>query len=137
MSVEISPLAAYNPLEFGRELHERRLNLGWSASQLCELYGEFVGREESPPGPTFIYHIESGTTPVSQERRAILASLVGMPLALAGPCHSLDLEPPLDSLEYSRALKGYCEQYRLIGTLEHEREAIETRTNHLEAVAGH
>src|SRR5579864_1935334 len=111
MSLDISPMAAYNPLEFGRSLHARRLQLGWSASQLCELYAEFVGREDSPPGPTFIYHIEAGTTLMSQERRAILASLVGMPLALAKPSSSLDMEPPLDILEYSRALEVYCDQY--------------------------
>ena len=72
---------------------------------------------------------------VSQERRAILASLVGMPLALVGLAER-DQEPPLDILEYLQALEVYCDQYRLIGTLEQERAAIEERANHLEVGAG-
>ena len=53
---------------------------------------------------------------MSQKRRAILASLVGMPLALAGLAER-DQEPPLDIFAYLQALEGYCDQYRLIGTL--------------------
>lgn len=124
-------MTAYNPGAFGDALHAYRLQLGWSAIQLSELYAEFVGREESPPSPTFIYHIEGGTTLVSQERHAILASLVGMPLVT-----DLDHEPPLDILEYLQALKRYCDQiYWQQGTLKHEREEILARTNHLERAA--
>src|SRR5579864_6985735 len=94
----LSPMAAYNPLAFGCSLRAQRIKLGWSASQLCELYSEFVGREDSPPGPTFIYHIEGGTTMVSQERRAILASLVGLPLV---DMTEIDCSTPLDVAAYT------------------------------------
>ena len=72
---------------------------------------------------------------VSQERRANLASLVGMPLALVGLAER-DQEPPLDILEYLQALEVYCDQYRQEGNLKQERAAIEERANHLEAEAG-
>ena len=104
-------MMVYDPLAFGCALREHRHELGWSAIQLSELYAEFVGREDSPPNPAFIYHIERGVTMVSQERRAILASLVGMPLALVGLAER-DQEPPLDILEYLQALEVYCDQYR-------------------------
>src|SRR5579864_3455913 len=104
-------MAAYNPLAFGRSLHAHRLRLGWSANRLSELYAEFVGREDSPPGPTFIYHIEGGATLLCQERRAILACLVGMPLALVG-IRSLDSSTHLDILEYTQALEVYCQKGR-------------------------
>ena len=87
-------MVAYNPLAFGCSLRTHRIKLGWSANQLSELYAEFVGREDSPPNPAFIYHIERGTTIVSQERRAILASLVGMPLV---DTTQQDSSTPLDS----------------------------------------
>ena len=128
-------MTVYDPLAFGCALRAHRLKLGWSANQLSELYAEFVGREDSPPNPAFIYHIERGVTMVSQERRAILASLVGMPLALVGLAER-DQEPPLDILEYLQALEVYCDQYRQEGTLKQERAAIEERANHLEAGAG-
>jgi tetratricopeptide (TPR) repeat protein len=128
-------MADYNPVAFGYSLRTHRRKLGWSAIQLVALYAEFVGREDSPPNPAFIYHIETGKTLVSQERRAILASLVGMPLALVGIAE-LDSSMPLDILEYLQALEVYCDQYRLIGTLKQERAAIEERANHLEAGAG-
>ena len=128
-------MMVYDPLAFGCALREHRHELGWSAIQLSELYAEFVGREDSPPNPAFIYHIERGVTMVSQERRAILASLVGMPLALVGLAER-DQEPPLDILEYLQALEVYCDQYRQEGNLKQERAAIEERANHLEAEAG-
>src|SRR5579864_3765203 len=126
-------MVTYNPLVFGRSLHAHRLKLGWSASQLCELYSGFVGREDSPPGPTFIYHIEGGTTMVSQERRAILASLVGMPLALVGATQH-DSATPIDISEYTQALELYCNKWRE-GPLRQEAVTIEVRTNQLQAVA--
>ena len=80
----------------------------------------------------FIYHIERGTTLVSQKRRAILASLVGMPLALGGMTE-LDGSTPIDVAEYTQALWFYCDDvYRSLGTLKPERGAIEARTNQLE-----
>jgi hypothetical protein len=125
-------MVTYNPLAFGCSLRAHRLQLGWSAIQLSELYAEFVGREDSPPNPAFIYHIERGTTMVSQERRTILASLVGMPLALVGMTE-LDRSTPLDIAEYTQALDVYCDTiYRREGTLKRERGAIEARTNQLE-----
>jgi hypothetical protein len=128
-------MAAYNALVFGCELRAHRLKLGWSAIQLSELYAEFVGREDSPPNPAFIYHIERGTTMVSQERRAILASLVGMPLALVSMTQQ-DSAKDIDVAEYTQSLELYCDKiYRREGTLQQETGAIQGRTNQLEAVA--
>ena len=73
-------MATYNALEFGKQLRYHRVQLGWSAQKLAELYSEFVGREDSPPSPTFIYRVESGETKLVLTRRVILASLVGMSL---------------------------------------------------------
>ncbi len=125
-------MVAYNALAFGCSLRAHRLKLGWSANQLSELYAEFVGREDSPPDPAFIYHIEKGATIVSQQRRTILASLVGMPLALVGMTQQ-DRATSLDIAEYTQALDVYCDTiYRREGTLKQERGAIEARTNQLE-----
>jgi hypothetical protein len=125
-------MVAYNPLAFGCSLRTHRIKLGWSAIQLAALYAEFVGREDSPPNPAFIYHIERGTTMVSQERRAILASLVGMPLALVGTAE-LDSSAHIDIAEYTQTLSVYCDQiYRREGTLQQETGAIGARTNQLE-----
>ena len=123
-------MADYDPVTFGCALRTYRTQLGWSANQLVALYAEFVGREDSPPNPAFIYHIEKGTTIVSQERRAILASLVGMPLALVGMVE-LDREPPLDEASYTQALALYCDKWHE-GSLKQEAGAIEARTNQLE-----
>ncbi len=127
-------MVAYDPLAFGASLRACRRKLGWSAIQLAALYAEFVGREDSPPNPAFIYHIERGATLVSQQRRAILASLVGMPLAFAERA-KLDSSMPLDVAEYTQALSLYCEQYRREGTLKQERGAIGTRIHQLDAAA--
>ena len=125
-------MADYDPVTFGCALRTYRTQLGWSANQLVALYAEFVGREDSPPNSAFIYHIERGVTIVSQKRRAILASLVGMPLALGGT-KELDCSAPVDVAEYTQALWLYCDHiYRSFGTLKHERGAIEARTNQLE-----
>jgi hypothetical protein len=122
-----------DPLAFGCALHTQRLKLGWSASQLSECYAEFVGREDSPPSPTFIYHIESGTTMISLERRVILASLVGMPLALAG-IPEPETSTTLDVSEYTQALEVYCGKWR-DGTIQQEAWAIQERVSRLEALA--
>ena len=128
----IKVMADYDPVAFGCSLRTYRTQLGWSASLLSELYAEFVCREDCPPNPAFIYHIERGTTLVSQKRRAILASLVGMPLALGGMTE-LDGSTPIDVAEYTQALSFYCDDvYRSLGTLKPERGAIEARTNQLE-----
>jgi hypothetical protein len=129
--VKAAKMATSDPLAFGCALRTQRLKLGWSASQLAECYAEFVGREDSPPDPTFIYHIERGKTMTSLERRAILASLVGMPLA---GIHEPDTPTTLDISEYTQALEVYCNQWR-DGTLQQEALAIQERTSRLEAVS--
>jgi hypothetical protein len=120
----------YDPFLFGRSLRDYRRKLGWSATQLATLYAEFVGREDFPPDPTFIYHIERGATRINQERRAIFASLVGMPLALIGRTE-LDHSMPLDIPAYTQALALYCEQFRE-GPLKQEIGAIQQRIDHLQ-----
>jgi hypothetical protein len=121
-------IATSDSLVFGCELRTQRLKLGWSASQLSECYAEFVGREDSPPDPTFIYHIERGTTMIGLERRVILASLVGMPLAgIPEP----DSSTTLDISEYTQALEVYCSKLR-DGTIKQEEYSIQERTRRLE-----
>jgi len=126
-------MAAYDPLEFGHQLRNYRLRLGWSARQLSELYAEFVGREDSPPDPTFIYHIEKGTTMLNLERRVILASLVGMPLALMG-IPTLNISTHVDVAEYTEALDLYYNSWRT-GTIQQSATAIRERTSCLEVAA--
>jgi hypothetical protein len=126
-------MADYNPLEFGRQLHEYRLRLGWSARQLAELYAEFVGRANSPPSTAFIYQVEKGTTMLDLERRAILASLVGMPLALAG-IHIEQAPKYVDTTEYTEALDLYYNSWRA-GTIQQSATAIRERTSRLEVVS--
>jgi hypothetical protein len=123
----------FDPLAFGCALRTQRLELGWSASQLSECYAEFVGREDSPPDPTFIYHVEKGTTMIGLERRVILASLLGMPLALAG-VPKPDTVTTLDVPEYTQALSVYCDKLRN-GLIEDSYDAIQERTHRLEAEA--
>ena len=65
---------------------------------------------------------------VSQERRAILASLVGMPLMA-----ELDCLTHIDMAEYTQALSLYCDHiYSRKERLQPARGAIEVRTNQLE-----
>jgi hypothetical protein len=70
---------------------------------------------------------------VSLERRAILASLVGMPLALVG-IHQQDTSTNIDISEYTQSLELYCGKWR-DGTIQQEAFAIQERTSRLEAVA--
>src|SRR5437667_7618120 len=111
-------MATFDPLAFGSELRTHRNNLRWSASQLSECYGEFTGRDDSPPDPTFIYHIEGGKTMTSLQRRVILASLVGMPLAHVG-LPEQDTST-LDVSEYTQALEIYCSKLRADSVLNQE-----------------
>ncbi len=104
-------MAGYDPLEFGRQLHNHRVALGWSAKKLSELYAEFVGREDSPPSTAFIYQVEKGTTMLDKERRAILAGLVGMPLALVSMAQQ-DTSTHIDISEYTNTLEKYCEGWK-------------------------
>jgi transcriptional regulator with XRE-family HTH domain len=123
-------MATYDTVAFGYALRILRLKLGWSASELAECYAEFVGREDFPPDPTFIYHIERGKTTINMERRAILASLVGMPLA---GIHEPDTSTTLDVSEYTQALEVYCSKW-WDGTIQEEEGAIQERVSRLEAV---
>jgi tetratricopeptide (TPR) repeat protein len=124
-------MATYDSLAFGCALRTYRNNLRWSASQLSECYGEFTGRDDSPPDPTFIYHIESGKTMIGMARRVILASLVGMPLA-GIPEPPASITP--DVSEYTQALEVYCNKLRG-GSIQEEEGAIQERIDRLEVEA--
>src|SRR5579864_859601 len=97
-------MATYNALEFGKQLRYHRQRLGWSGQKLAELYSEFVGREDCPPSPTFIYRVELGETKLELTRRVILASLVGMTL----PTLQEETSTHVDVSEYTQALEAYC-----------------------------
>ena len=120
-------MATYNALEFGKQLRYHRVQLGWSAQKLAELYSEFVGREDSPPSPTFIYRVESGETKLELTRRVILASLVGMSL----PTLQEETSKLIDASEYkqSRSIL-YCGKWHQ-GTLTQEAATIQERTSQL------
>src|SRR5215469_13767661 len=102
-------MGTYNAREFGEQLRFQRRRLGWSAQQLAELYSEFVGREDCPPSPQFIYRVELGETKLELTRRVILASLVGMAL----PLDALQEETSthVDVSEYTQALELYCSKW--------------------------
>src|SRR5215469_15151670 len=119
-------MGAYDALAFGEQLRYHRQRLGWSAQKLAELYSEFVGREDSPPSPQFIYRVESGETKLELTRRVILASLVGMAL----PTLQEETSTPVDVSEYTQALELYCKKWHQ-GTLAQEATTIQERTNHL------
>src|SRR5579864_3759602 len=125
-------MATYNALEFGKQLRHHRQQLGWSAQKLAELYGEFVGREDCPPSPTFIYRVELGETKLELTRRVILASLVGMAL----PIDALQEETSthVDVSEYTQALELYCSKWHQ-GTLNQDAATIQMRTSHLREAA--
>jgi transcriptional regulator with XRE-family HTH domain len=119
-------MGTYNALEFGEQLRYHRLRLGWSAQKLAELYSEFVGREDSPPSPTFIYRVESGETKLELTRRVILASLVGMAL----PTLLEETSGRVDVSEYTEFLELYCRKWYQ-GTLNQEATTIQERTRQL------
>src|SRR5258708_5481063 len=96
---------------FGTELRRARKSLGWTARQLALLYSEETGREDDPISPTFIYHLEAGEMLVDKGRRAILARLVDLPLAVAGisvlaqsSAIHLFLPAKIDTGEYAETL---------------------------------
>ncbi len=74
-----------------------------------------------------------GKTIISLARRAILASLVGMPLACVGG-NAPPVPTTLDISEYTQALSIYCNKWRN-GTIQGEEGAIQERTHWLEAAA--
>src|SRR5215472_1461498 len=125
-------MGTYDALEFGRKLRYHRRQLGWSAQKLAELYSEFVGREDAPPSPQFIYRVETGETKLELTRRVILASLVGMSL----PTLQEETSRHVDVSEYTTALELYCGKWHQ-GTLTQDAAAIQERTARLESVAFH
>ncbi len=70
---------------------------------------------------------------IGMARRVIMASLVGMPLALAG-VPKPDTVTTLDISEYTQALSVYCEKLRN-SLIEDSYDAIQERTHRLEAEA--
>src|SRR5262249_20081775 len=119
-------MGTYDALEFGRTLRYHRRHLGWSAQKLAELYSEFVGREDAPPSPTFIYRVETGETRLELTRRVILASLVGMTL----PTLQEETSRRVDVSEYTEWLELYCSKWHQ-GTLNQEATTIQARTRQL------
>ncbi len=104
----------FDAITFGRELRSHRKALGWAARQLALVYSEEIGREDTPIDPSFIYHLEAGEMLVDKGRRAILARIVDMPLALAGlgmltsqSTTQLFSSPHVDVAEYEQTLQTY------------------------------
>jgi len=100
---------------FGVELRKARKRMGWTAKQLALLYSEELGRDDKPIDPTFIYHLESGAMLMNEGRRAILARLVDLPLAVAGlsllapsSAVSLFLPKAINVGEYQNTLSEYA-----------------------------
>jgi hypothetical protein len=104
----------FDAITFGRELRSHRKALGWTARQLALVYSEEIGREDTPVDTSFIYHLEAGETLMDKGRRAILARIVDMPLALAGigilasrATPLLFSSPRMDITEYEATLQAY------------------------------
>jgi hypothetical protein len=82
--------------------------------------GEAIGREDDPIDLTFIYRLEAGKDMlIDKGRRAILARLVDMPLAIA--CIDLMesvitgtfvVEDRIDTKEYADTLGIYCDTWQ-------------------------
>ncbi len=132
---------AFNARIFGSELRRYRKAMGWTARQLALLYSEEIGREDDPIDPTFIYHLEAGEMLVDKARRAILARIVDMPLALAGisalaPQSAVKLftTSPVDIKEYTSTLEAYAATWQT-GTTYKVAKDIRTRVNTLEKAA--
>ena len=131
----------YDPITFGRELRSHRKALGWTAKQLALMYSEEIGKEDEPISPTFIYHLEAGEMLVNKGRRAILARLVDMPIALAGigllSAHAtpqLFKSPAVDLKEYEETLRLYTGTWQA-GTTFRVAKDIRSRVGALENTA--
>lgn len=131
----------FDPVTFGRELRSHRKALGWTARQLALVYSEEIGREDEPIDPTFIYHLEAGNMLVDKGRRAILARIVDMPLALAGiaalsPQSTAHLftNPIVDIKEYEQTLQLYTGTWQA-GTTFRVAKDIRARIRALENTA--
>ena len=128
----------FDPTTFGRELRAHRKALGWTAKQLALVYGEEIGREDDPVDTSFIYHLEAGETLMDKGRRAILARIVDMPLALAGigmltPQSTTQLfsSPHVDLSEYEATLQAYTGTWQA-GTTYRVAKDIKRRVSALE-----
>ncbi len=104
----------FDAVTFGRELRAHRKALGWTARRLVTVYSEEIGREDDPIDTSFIYHLEAGDMLFDKGRRAILARIVDMPLALAGigvlatqSTAQLFATPTVDIKEYEQTLQLY------------------------------
>lgn len=128
-------------ITFGRELRAHRKALGWTARQLATVYSEEIGREDDPIDTSFIYHLEAGNMLVDKGRRAILARIVDMPLALAGigtlASHAtpqLFTHPTVNVSEYEQTLQMYTETWQA-GTTFRVAKDIRKRVSALEHTA--
>jgi hypothetical protein len=126
---------------FGSELRRYRKAMGWTARQLALVYSEEIGREDDLVNPTFIYHLEAGEMLVDKGRRAILARIVDMPLALAGisavasqSAVKLFTTSLVDAKEYASTLEVYSATWQA-GTTYKVAKDIRTRVNSLEKAA--
>jgi hypothetical protein len=125
---------------FGTLLRIYRVQLGWTAGQLAFLYSEAIGKED-PVDVSFIYHLEAGKMKLLDKgRRAILATLVGMPLAAAGISFVTEenkkplLYGPIDIPSYTSALEDYCLSWQA-GTTYKGIKDIKAKVNNLEKAA--
>jgi hypothetical protein len=118
--------------------------LGWTAKQLALLYSEAIGREDDPIDLAFIYRLEAGKDMlIDKGRRAILARLVDMPLAVAGinliepgTTSSLVVEDRIDTKEYADTLEVYCTTWQQ-GTTSKVAKDIKKRVHALENASFH
>ncbi|MGH2478525.1 MAG: helix-turn-helix domain-containing protein [Ktedonobacteraceae bacterium] len=131
----------FDAITFGRELRSHRKALGWTARQLALVYSEEIGREDTPIDPSFIYHLEAGETLMDKGRRAILARIVDMPLALAGiatigsqSTTQLFSSPHVDMTEYEATLQAYTGTWQA-GTTYRVAKDIKRRVAALENAA--
>jgi tetratricopeptide (TPR) repeat protein len=131
----------YDAVAFGKALQKHRKDLGWTAKQIAFLYSEEIGREDNPVTTTFIYQIEHGAVIMDKGRRAILAQLVDMPLALAGiglvASHStvrLFSQDAVNIQEYTSTLETYSSTWALGTTYQYAKD-IKKRVSSLEHAA--
>lgn len=131
----------FDAVTFGRELRSHRKALGWTARQLATVYSEEIGREDDPIDTSFIYHLEAGEMLVNKGRRAVLARIVDMPLALAGiaalgsqSTPHLFSSPSVDVSEYEATLQAYTGTWQA-GTTYRVAKDIRRRMAALENVA--
>jgi transcriptional regulator with XRE-family HTH domain len=69
-------------VEIGRLLREKRLERGWSAETVAELYGNAVRGE--PMTANAIFNLEEGIIPKNRKRRWVLARMLDIAPAALG-----------------------------------------------------